>query len=206
MLDQERQQFGKLVADVMAYYGRDSSQFMLEVFWEALQRFELHDVKRAFSVYAQDAGRGQFAPKVADIVRIVEGGSEDRAALAWAKVLGAVRRIGPYASIVFDDPLIHAALDACGGFQRLCDSSSDDMPFRAKEFEARYRGYIARRVTPPYPPRVIGITEAYNRAHGFEADIEPPMLVGDRALALEVERRGGAELQEQKRPALVVVN
>jgi len=59
---------------------------------------------------------GQFLPKPADIVRMLGGRTLDRALMAWAKVDKAVRQIGTYESVVFDDALIHRVLHEMGGW------------------------------------------------------------------------------------------
>lgn len=179
MRDQDRQEFQRLLGDVMGYYGRNTSPFLIGVFWEGLARFDLPVVKRAFSLHAQDPDRGQFPPKVADIVRVIEGTTGDRAVRAWTQVRHAVQSIGPYQSLVFDDPLIHVVLADMGGFQALCDMKTDDVPFRARDFSDRYRAYAARREIPAYDPKLIGIVEADCLARGFHEHIPPPVLVGD---------------------------
>ncbi len=53
----------------------------------------------------QNAEAGQFPPKPADLIRFLDGTGESRAMGAWSLVERTLRRIGPYQSLVFDDPI-----------------------------------------------------------------------------------------------------
>ena len=100
----DRNDFNALIASVMAYYKQDVSKFALGLWWEACAGVELEQVAKAMSTHAKDPERGQFPPKVADIVRLLQGTPIDRAQLAWGKVLDAIQRVGNYSDVVFDDP------------------------------------------------------------------------------------------------------
>lgn len=49
---------------------------------------------------------------------------EARATPAWVKVRMAIREHGAYASIQFDDPVIHSCVEAMGGWPFLCDTET----------------------------------------------------------------------------------
>lgn len=198
MLPSQKTEFATLVGDVFAYYGKDSSLFITSVFWESLKGYELEAVRRAFTLHAQDPDRGQFAPKVADIVRLIDGGSGDRAVTAWSKVHYAIKQVGPHQSIAFDDQLIHAVLAEMGGLSPLFDIKTDDMPFRAKEFETRYRALASRRTLPPYPAKFIGDVEAHNRSRGLLEHIPEPVVIGDAKKAALVIQGGRGQLTLHK--------
>jgi len=61
-----------------------------------------------------------WMPKIADIVRMIDGSTQSAAATAWAKVMRAVGSVGQYQSLAFDDPVIHLAIDETGGWISLC--------------------------------------------------------------------------------------
>lgn len=84
-----------MVTDALAYYGKPVSTFTLQVWVQACSPFSIEQVSKALTAHATDAERGQFAPKVADIVRILSGTATDRAALAWGKCLEAMGSVGP---------------------------------------------------------------------------------------------------------------
>jgi hypothetical protein len=170
-------EFREGIAGVYAFYGKDVSQFAADVWWNAMQQFDLPAVTEAFNRHLMNPDTGQFLPKPADIVRMLGGRTQDRALMAWAKVDKAVRSVGTYESVAFDDALIHRVLHEMGGWIAMGQKSGDEWPFVAKEFENRYRAYAARGEVPDYPPVLIGIAEAHNDAKGLGSN--PPRLVGN---------------------------
>lgn len=178
------QKFHDGIAGVMGFYGRSVSRFALDVWWTALKGHDLAAIVDAFNRHLANPDAGQFPPKPADIIRMLQGSTQDSALRAWAKVDQAVRRIGTYADVVFDDALIHRVIQDIGGWIALGTKREDEWPFVAKEFENRYRGFRSRNESPAYPATLIGIATAQNNQKGFKA--EPPVLVGNERLARQV--------------------
>ncbi|SCY29729.1 hypothetical protein SAMN05216420_104154 [Nitrosospira sp. Nl5] len=178
------QKFQDGIAGVMGFYGRSVSNFALDVWWTALKGHDLGAVVDAFNRHLANPDAGQFPPKPADIIRMLQGSTQDSALRAWVKVDQAVRRIGTYADVVFDDPLIHRVIQDMGGWIALGTKKEDEWPFVAKEFENRYRGFRSRNECPEYPASLVGIATAHNNQKGFKAD--PPVLIGNEQLARQV--------------------
>jgi len=191
MQSDEYQQFRELMSGVHDFYGRDLSEFALSVWWGAMRPYDLGTVRDAMSRHVVDPDAGQFMPKPADIVRMVGGRSIDAAQTAWSKVDAAVRRVGNYASVAFDDPVIHRVISDMGGWVLLGSKGDGDWPFIAKEFENRYRGYRMRGDRPDYPPILVGIADAHNAQAGFKA--EPPVLIGNVEKAQAVMAGGSGD-------------
>lgn len=190
---EEFEKFKTGVAGVMGFYGKDVSQFALDVWWQALKNFDLAAITDAFNRHLVNPDNGQFAPKPADIVRLLQGSTQDVAMKAWSKVDKTVRLVGPYQSVVFDDPIIHAVIVAMGGWIALGAKTEDEWPFVQREFEARYRGYCVRgRDQMQYPRLLTGIAEAQNSLDNKK--IDPPVLIGNKDQAALV-YRGGSEVE-----------
>lgn len=181
-------EFREFLTESLAFWNQSVSEFSLSVWWQAMQQFDMVAVRQAFTRHAMNPEAGQFAPKPADIVRMLGGTTQDAALVAWAKVDQAVRRVGSYADVVFDDPLIHRVLHDMGGWMALGTKTEDEWPFVAKEFENRYRGFRMRGERPEYPPVLIGIAGAHNRKGNHE--LQPPILIGDQSKAQAVMRGG----------------
>lgn len=184
MLDNEKKSFVTLLTGLASYYDRELSIGAIDVYWNALREFDLEAVSKAISNHAKNPDSGQWMPKVADIVRMVQGRTADQASLAWSKVDSALRRVGPYADVVFDDPVIHRVMADMGGWLQLMGKTDEDWPFVAKEFENRYRGYRMRNEIPEYPPVLIGIANAHNGKEGMRT--MPPVLIGNQERAQAV--------------------
>lgn len=169
--------FSEVLEAVFELYNRPISGFATQIWWEALKPFDLPAVRVALSRHVQSPDTGQFPPKPADVIRMLGGTTQDTALRAWAKVDKAVRQVGTYASVAFDDALIHRVLHDMGGWVGLGLKAEDEWPFVAREFENRYRGYAMRGDLPEYPPVLIGLSGADNATRGHQ--VEPTRLIGD---------------------------
>jgi hypothetical protein len=184
MKTQDYDQFRTLLADVHAFYRQDISAFSLNVWWEAMKPYDLVAVSHALNAHARNPDTGQFMPKPADVVKMLEGTTQDSAMQAWAKVDKALRMIGTHQSVVFDDPLIHAVLGDMGGWIYLGQKTEDEWPFVAKEFVTRYRGFKMRGEIPEFKRVLTGIADASNQKEGFKA--QAPVLIGNVEKAKQV--------------------
>lgn len=196
----DKADFGDLLEATMATYGRDLSTSVLRVWWEALRPYELKTVRYSLSAHLQDVDVGQFPPKPSDIIRRIQGGTTtDRAFVAWSMVDRAIRHVGGFESVVFDDHLIHFVIDQMGGWVKLCDTDEDELPFRAQEFQKRYRGAWHN---PPesFPGRLVGRIEHHNRQKGFLSYINQPILIGSPEKCQQVLESGtqGRRLKIQR--------
>jgi hypothetical protein len=191
----DRKAFQSLLTDAMAFYRQDVSTFALSVWWEACSGFEMEQVTKAFTAHAMDPERGQFAPKPADVVRLLQGTHVDRSLVAWGKVLDAIQRVGGYESVAFDDPAIHAAIEDLGGWPLMCSGEMKDLPFLQKRFCDAHKAYSLRPGTP-YPPVLTGRFEAGNRIAGLP--IAAPTLIGSREAALKVIAGGSTAGRTEK--------
>jgi hypothetical protein len=188
MFDTDRKEFAGLMNAVMSFYGKDLSPVSLGLWWEAMRSFALVDIRQALNIHVTNPDAGQFPPKPADVIRYLRGSTTTQGLSAWSKVEKAIRQVGPYQTVVFDDPKIHAVITDMGGWLKLCEGTEDEFPFKAREFERRYQGYA---LNPPreYPRSLVGIAEADNRLNNQR--IAPPVLIGDEQKALACYRGGG---------------
>jgi len=166
-------QFAALMNTLGEVYGKEITEVFSEIYWNTLKRFEWGEVKNAASKHISDPDKGQFMPKPADIVRWIEGTHETRALKAWIKTTDAVRRIGMYENVVFDDPIIHFVIEALGGWIKLCLSKTEDLPFLAQDFQKYYLIFLQ---DPPNKliTHVVGIFRS-----------SKPILIGHDKKSLE---------------------
>lgn len=158
-------------------YGKRLSDGVIALYWQGLQDYDLAAVREALGKHLRNPDVGQFMPKIADIIRMLQGSTADSAFAAWAKVDRAVRCVGAWESVVFDDPLIHAVITAMGGWGWLNKQDDVAWPHVARNFEVAYRGFKARGEVPAYPSHLIGMTEAHNAKSRFAST--PPKVIGD---------------------------
>ncbi|MFZ6813563.1 DUF6475 domain-containing protein [Undibacterium sp. Rencai35W] len=169
--------FVTLLTGVADYYGKTLAGGVIELYWQGLRQYDIGAVEKALWAHTQNPDNGQFMPKIADVTRNLQGRTQDQAAIAWSKVDGAIRRVGTYQDVAFDDFLIHRVVADMGGWIGLGTKTEDEWPFVAREFENRYRGYKMRGEEPEYPSLMIGIANAQNNVEGKPG--QEPIFIGD---------------------------
>lgn len=190
MRPSDKPQFAQLLTGVMAYYRQDVSAFVLDLWWSACESMSLEQVTKALNQHAKDPERGQFAPKVADLVRLLRGTHTDRAALAWGKVLGAISAVGAYQDVVFDDPAIHAAVADCGGWQKVCRGELAELSYLQHRFCQAHKAYTERGEFE-YPRMLNGDRSPDSEYLKYGQPIPRPAIVGDPEQAARVLAGGG---------------
>jgi len=181
---QDKKRFATLLSGIADYYGKELSNGVISLYWQGLLQYDIEAVEKALWEHTQNPDTGQFMPKIADVTRVLQGRTQDQAAIAWTKVDAAVRRVGTYADVVFDDAIIHRVVSDMGGWIHVGSKDEKEWPFVAKEFENRYRGYKMRGEVPEYQPVLTGIANAHNGKSGFR--LQAPMLIGNEAKAKQV--------------------
>ena len=184
MQQTEFKEFCELLDHISEQYGKPLSAGAKMLYWQGLIEFDLSSVKEALGRHLRNPDNGMFMPKIADVVRMLQGTSQDSALIAWAKVDKAVRHVGTGQSVVFDDPIIHRVLQEMGGWLSLGVKTNDEWPFVAKEFENRYRGYKMRNEKFEYVPKMIGLYDHHNTGNGFKENV--PILIGNPEKANQV--------------------
>ena len=185
---EQLEDFTQIMRAVAEQYSKQMTDNLIALYWQGLQDFDLPAVKDALGRHLRSPDNGQFMPKIADIIKMLQGSSQDAAFSAWSKVDKAVRRVGPYESVAFDDQIIHRVLHDMGGWIFLCEKRDDEWPFIAREFENRYRGFKALGSKIEYPAKLIGIYESHNAKEGHK--VAPTMLIGDSSKAQSVMQLG----------------
>jgi len=191
MTESDRKDFARLITDVLAYYRQDASRFVLELWWNTCEPFAFEQVRAAIQRHCTDAERGQYAPKVADLARILQGTTTDRASLAWGKVLEAMSAVGAYTDVVFDDPAIHAAADDMGGWPKMCRTELKELGHLQHRFMQSYRAY-AERGQFDFPRRLGGDRSPDSEYEKAGLSLPRPALIGNPDRAKLVYQSGGA--------------
>lgn len=159
--------------------GKPVSDIKMRFYFKALSDFTIDQLNDAAIILARTKVIHTF-PTPAEIIQAVEGNPQEKAAVAFDKLIGAVRSIGPYQTVVFDDSAIHAFVQSYGGWEEICDKTVEEWKYMRNEFLKGYHGFTGRT---DVPLQLTGIHDAVNRAKGYDHQI-PPCIVGDPAKAL----------------------
>lgn len=185
----EIEDFKSLLTDVLAYYGKDCSKFTMQVWWEACKSFDFEQLSKAMQRHATDPERGQFAPRVADIVRVLQGTTTDRAAIAWGKVHEAMSSVGAYSDVVFDDPAIHAVVEDMGGWPKMCRTEVSELSYLQHRFQVAHKAYTENGEFG-YRNRLPGDRSPDHDYTSRGIPLPRPSLVGDKERAIAVLKNG----------------
>lgn len=179
MVDDDKKEFATYMSGVFSVYGKEVSTMLLRIWFEALRQYDLKAVKDALARHLLNPDNGQFLPKPADVVKLIGGTTIDTALEAWSAVDNAVRTVGTYRSVAFQDSIIHKVIQDMGGWVALGNKKEDEWAFVAKEFQTRYRGIKTTGQPVDAPPQLTGIAAQQNSVAGIQY-AEPPILIGKR--------------------------
>src|ERR1041385_8791188 len=122
MLDnlEEKRRFAALMVALSDYYKSEISKSVMALYWEGLKQYDFAAIEKAAWAHTQSPDEnGRWMPKISDLAKVLQGSTKDQASLAWIKVDRAVRTVGTYSDVAFDDPLIHRVIQDMG-MQRRC--------------------------------------------------------------------------------------
>lgn len=179
MTPNDRPRFVALLTGAHSFYRQDLTDFAVGVWYRAMEPYAIEAIERAFDAHARDPRAGSFMPKPADLIRLLDGSHDDRAAIAWSKVYGAICAHGSYATVVFDDGAIHAAIVDLGGWVEVCAVTMEELPFLQRRFCAAYTAHA--KAGTAYPPKLLGYLDVENARVGYSA--QPLRLIGNEAAA-----------------------
>jgi len=165
----------------------EPKEFLIGAYYMALEKYSIEDIERAFG-YAM-IGLKWF-PKPVELIEFIkygEGGAgnlEDIAMVQATAVINAIRGVGFYKSVVFDDPVTMAVVEqGWGGWMKICDLRVDDQKWFIKDFIKIYKAYSNQGIKKY--GHLIGYHEDNNLSHWPEK-VEPPVLIGDKIKATGV--------------------
>lgn len=167
--------FITIITSLSDMFGKPISEFMLDVYFEALKDYEDTQVKSAVFKCLKNY-KYNTLPKPADILEYLEGSPSDKSLIAWVKAKEAVSKGGYVASIKFDDPIISHCLQELGGWQWFCSVPIDELPFVEKRFRDLYNMFRKREITAPV--KIIGFIENKNSNTGYFDKIPSPVKIG----------------------------
>ena len=185
MLSKEK--FYALFSGLCDIVGKEPSKTLFKVYYEVLKHLTDEEFETAINKLLT-SWKFKTLPMPAEILEMVNGNLEDQAILALTKVERAIREIGPYQTVVFDDPIIHAVINAFdGGWTGICSMTLDEWKFAKKDFIKIYKAYASNPdKLPEIPNKLIGLHEHNNALNGYHKHIPLPVFVGNKEKAKEI--------------------
>lgn len=166
-------------------FGEQISETRIEAYRLVLEAYDIAAIEQATRKAMSTL---KFFPKPAEIIEIIEGGSNDRAAMAWAAFLDATSDSG-YASVKFLEPATAIAVDAVfGGWIQACELLHTCAP----EMLAHYLNNFSKQYTAARNANRDVVTYRAGRSELSMRDggqwkermqravVQPVLLVGQR--------------------------
>lgn len=171
MTQHDRQAFALFMLGLGEVYGESVSDTRMELYFAALVDLPLESIRAAATVHVRTQ---KFFPRPAELREAVGGTTEDRAELAWTKLLSLIRTRGWVNPPDWDDDVLRrAACDLYGGWQALCENlpvAGPELLGMAKQFKAAYAAYCRREIRQiALPP---SREEARAALSGLKAELE----------------------------------
>jgi hypothetical protein len=186
---------GVVMAGLAEVYEKELTAGLIQVYTAALQDLTIEDLQRAAGRHLNDATRGQFWPKPADLRFQAQGDTQLVSIRAWNKAIEAAERHGSLETVVFDDPAIQVTIRQMGGWVHFCARTTDqDTHWIERDFREQYAAVQNANSWSEKLPRLEGTVERDNRRRGFLNAIPEPKLIGDKVQAKQV----AGSLEESK--------
>jgi len=152
------------------------SDMKMEINFKALSDLTIEQLERATWELINTRKTASF-PKVAEIRDAAIGSVEDKAILAYDAFTKGKGATGIYRSVCFEDKMIHAVVEAMGGWTDVCQITEDEWKFRRREFLDLYKA-MSRHCNRDIPDRLIGLAEhGCNQNPEWENHKRPAALI-----------------------------
>lgn len=161
MNDSQKIELMSALKTVFSVFDKGLSESVVEIWAAVLEGYTIEAIKQALNAHLRDPQKGQFCPKPADVIRIIDGEPRDKALIAWGAALESAARIGAHQSVAFDDVCINAAIRDCGGWVTFCRTDHSQLGFMQKRFTDAYQAYQGTDKSQ-LPLRLIGEHEEVN--------------------------------------------
>lgn len=204
MIVQDLPKFASSLTALAAVFDKAITPQITEIYFRILDRFDIEEVERGIS---KTCATLKFFPKPAELIDAICGGQadlEDKAHIEATRVLTAIKRVGTYDSVAFDDPVTMAVISQnFGGWHRFADMRESEEKWFLKDFAKAYVSFA--RAGIKQNSALPGRAEIENNFRGFEhrsrlAIIGSPEKVELMLEAAKAEPRQKIQSEIQQRP------
>lgn len=162
-------------------------------YYEAVKHLDVKEWEKSIAHVIQTRKYTNM-PMPAEILEHAQGNPEDTALIAIQRLETAMREVGAYDSVQFDDPVLTELVGGYdGGWPGLCQITYDDWKFEKPRLMKLYKALSSRGV-PNNTLRLTGISEIQNggrfldwepTVHLISDKIKPVMIEGKVVQAIE---------------------
>jgi len=152
MNNNDFERFANALGSLMEIHGKELSPLAIKTFFNALSEFPIEDVEKAV---LNAFTKCKWFPKPVELIEMITGGAEaieDTALYQAGLVLKAIKKIGPYKTVCFDDAVTQAVItNTFGGWVKMCQDSQID--------QEKWFIKISASLTALFPGKISNILE-----------------------------------------------
>lgn len=175
MNEQDKSRFASALIATASVFDKAITPQLTEIYFRTLASFTFEEVERGIS---QAMKTLRFFPKPAELIDAITGGQvalEDRAHVEATRVLTAIKEVGTYESVYFDDPVTQAVIaQHFGGWHRLADMREDGEKWFIKDFAKAYASFARAGIKEN--SALPGRAEINNNFRGYEHRGRPAII------------------------------
>lgn len=194
-----RAEFAECVGLLSASVGRDMQKSQAEAWFLLLQDLTGDELRAGIAGALQAHMYAGFPPiglirqhARPETPKLLD--SESAAISAWTAVLGAITKIGVYSGVDFG-PLVNATIRSLGGWQRLGDTSLEDLArFVRPQFLQSFRAFMSTGVREREGAALRGIFQEQVVRVDLQLPLSPPKMLP--SLGSQVVERTGLRLPQ----------
>lgn len=188
MMQQDLPRFASSLMAMATVFDKAVTPQITEIYFRALDKFTADEVEQGISKACSTL---KFFPKPVELIECITGGSgnlADRAMIEACRVLEAVKSIGTYSTVCFDDPITQAVIvQQFGGWAKFSEMREENEKWFVKDFSAGYQAFARQNVR--HYGALPGISHGQNALTGRERE-EKPVYIGDVQKAKAIHAQG----------------
>ena len=165
MTDNDKAEFARIWSASWSLYEKTVTDDVLSISFEALKTYSIEQVHHGLTLHIQSTKTGKFVPRPTDVIAHISINPSNQAESAWEQVDYAIRHIGAWESVYFDDELIGMIINKLGGWVQLCKSTEYVLEKQKSQF---IEHYLRLRESPPITQvnrPLLGIAARQSKKH-----------------------------------------
>ena len=120
MESSNQEAFFQVMETLNALYEKEPNIILAKMVFKVMAPYSLEEFTAAVERHIADPKFGMFYPKPADLIRAIQVDTSKVALKAWQGVIRRLERLGDSQPFKSDDKAVFGAVEAIGGWSRLC--------------------------------------------------------------------------------------
>lgn len=145
--------------------GKTLNPLLYKIYYDSLSNFSIEEIETAFSKATMGL---KWFPKPVELIEYITGTDKCNGDVQATNVLQAIKRIGAYESVNFNDTVTHAVINRVfSGWVKMCNELQEkDEKWFLKDFASYYKSFKSQGIEDH--GNLTGLIASENSAKGIE--------------------------------------